>query len=358
VNSEAPLVSASISVSVILPIYNAAEGLDDCLDALLSQAELCLQIVAVDDGSTDASGHILDAYAARHPNLTVIHTENQGAGRARLAGLAQAQGSYVGFCDSGDRPIPDMYATMLKRAVETSAGMVVCGFKRVDAESGRLISDEMLGFEQSVYSVSEDPGILLSLNTALWNKLYRADLIKDLARVSALPRVAEDMILQLLVYPHVRRIAFVEKPLYNYCVKPNSLMSRVTIEDFELLRMSLLDARRQLTDGGGDAQGSGDMPALYDLVAFTHLGLSLPLRLATTESLSLGQAIRRVRRALKQDFPLYSHSRFCSLDYVLRHKGRNLKLFVARLCHRFHLTTPLIGLLRFGIAHRWNIRYW
>ncbi|MDR1014512.1 MAG: glycosyltransferase [Coriobacteriales bacterium] len=346
--------SAADVVSVVLPVHDGADDLPACLDALLGQEGTDIQVVAVDDGSTDASGSILDSYAACRPALTVVHTENHGAGRARLTGLAHAQGSHIGFCDCGDRPAPNMYATLLGRAQEASADLVVCGFRRVDAADGRLLSEEMCGLGQGPCDIDEDPGILLAVNTAVWNKLYRAASLKDTGRVPVPPRVGEDVVFQLLAYPHVGRIACVAEPLYEYRVRPGSLMSDVGLADLDLLRLGLLEAKRLLAEGGG----SEEMQALYDLVAFTHLGVSLPLRLEAAREMPLSQALGWARAVLERDFPRYSRSRFCSPGYVLGHRGRNLGLSGALLCQRLHLMLPLLGLLRQAAVRRWGIRYW
>jgi glycosyltransferase involved in cell wall biosynthesis len=341
-------------VSVIVTVYNGEGYLKTCLDALLSQSGVNLQIVAVDDGSTDASGRILDAYAAQHAALTVVHTENQGLGQARIEGLAKARGDYIGFCDSDDLPDSDMYATLLKRALETSADLVVCGFRRVDAASGRLIATEMLGFDPEPCLVRQDPGILLAVNTSVWNKLYRAELIDEDVLAFTFPRVAEDIPFELLVYRHLRRIAFVERPLYNYRVRTDSLMSGVTAESFECLRSSLVNVRKQIAA----LMQSAELLEVCDLIAFAHLDLSFPMRLARTEDCSLSQMIRHARTVLKTDFPLFASSRLCSLSSVFRHRGRNLKLSVARICQKLHLTTALITFLRFCLRHRWRMGYW
>ncbi|MDR2109557.1 MAG: glycosyltransferase, partial [Coriobacteriales bacterium] len=339
-NKQAPL------ISVILPVYNAVDCLDITLQALLSQVEVSLEIVAVDDGSTDASGQMLDTYAARHTNIMVIHTANQGAGKARQEGLARARGDYIGFCDSGDEPDATLYATMLKRLSETDADMVACGFCRFDAKSGQAARAEMLGFAAEPYLIADDPGVLLAVNTALWNKLYKAELLDDAARGLALPRVAEDMVLQLLLYRGVQKVVFVNQALYRYRVTAGSLMSGATMADLEDLRASLCQVRELIVATSAATPQNHDILDICDLSAFIHLGLSLPLRLITTPSLSLSQALRQVRAMLKRDFPRSTTSQLGSLSAVLRHRGRNARLFVARLCQRLHLMLPLVGFLR------------
>jgi hypothetical protein len=352
--TAAPMPDEEPLVSVIVPVYNVENYLSACLDALLAQRDVRLQIIAVDDGSSDGSGHILDAYAACHPTLEVVHTKNQGLGQARVEGLAPARGSYIGFCDSDDVPDVDMYATLLARARASAADVVVCGFKRVDAESGRLIATEVFGDEREVLNVAGDPGLFLAINTAVWNKLYRAELIDEEIRSFLFPRVVEDLIFELLVYRRVKRIAFVEQAPYRYAVRTGSLMSGMTTEELKCLTASLLEVRERIAS---TTEGFAFLE-LCDLAAFTHLGLSFPLHLADRESRSLPKVLRQVRAVLDKEFPLYAKSRLCSLAFVLTHRGKNAKLFAARVCHRLHLSVPLIRFLRFCARRQWRLRYW
>jgi glycosyltransferase involved in cell wall biosynthesis len=117
-----------LKVSVVVPVYNTRPYLAECLDSLLAQ-DLCaaeFEVVAVDDGSTDSSGELLDAYARQHPHLRVIHQENSGwPGRPRNVGLAASRGSYVFFCDSDDRLAPEALRRMHEYAVEHGTDVLV-----------------------------------------------------------------------------------------------------------------------------------------------------------------------------------------------------------------------------------------
>lgn len=125
-------------ISVVVPVYNVEKFLPQCLDSLLAQTLADMEILLVDDGSTDSSGAICDDYAALHRQMHVIHKKNGGLMSAWKAGFLQAAGEYVGFVDSDDWVEPDMFRTLYEKAAETGADMVVCGFVREYGEHSTL----------------------------------------------------------------------------------------------------------------------------------------------------------------------------------------------------------------------------
>lgn len=122
-------------ISVIVPVYNVEQYLPQCLDSLLAQTLTGLEIILVDDGSTDSSGKICDAYSEGRPHISVIHKKNGGLMSAWKTGVLQAKGEYVGFVDSDDWVESDMFAAMGEKAAETGADMVLCGLIR-EEETG------------------------------------------------------------------------------------------------------------------------------------------------------------------------------------------------------------------------------
>ena len=122
--------SNKFKVSVVVPVYNTAEYLSECLDSLVGQSIGldAIQVVVVDDGSTDGSAEVIRAYAERYPkNLVCLRQENAGQGAARNLGLARCEGEYVGFMDSDDFADADMYETMCEATRAADADMCVCG---------------------------------------------------------------------------------------------------------------------------------------------------------------------------------------------------------------------------------------
>ncbi len=128
-------------ISVIVPVYNVEPYLAGCLDSILSQTYRDLEILLIDDGSTDRGGTICDEYAAKDPRIRVFHTENRGLSAARNRGLDEAKGEYVGFVDSDDRIDPDMFEYLLEAAERTGADVTECGVF-VEYPTGEHSADE------------------------------------------------------------------------------------------------------------------------------------------------------------------------------------------------------------------------
>ena len=120
-------------ISIIVPVYNVEKHLPRCIDSILAQREVALELVLVDDGSTDGSGAVCDGYAARDGRVCVIHQRNAGVSAARNAGIERARGDFVGFVDSDDEIACDMYAYLLGLALQNGADMAVCRYDEVDA---------------------------------------------------------------------------------------------------------------------------------------------------------------------------------------------------------------------------------
>ena len=123
--------SKAPAVSVIVPVYNTAPYLKKCLDSLLNQTLQDIEIIAVDDGSTDESGKIIDSYAKRHKNIIPIHKKNGGVGSAYNMGIKNAKGKYIGFLDSDDWADKKMYQSLWDKAKDTKCDVIKSGSYRI-----------------------------------------------------------------------------------------------------------------------------------------------------------------------------------------------------------------------------------
>ena len=119
------------TISVIIPVYNVEAYLPQCLDSVLSQSYSDLQVIVIDDGSTDTSGAICDEYAAKDPRVVVIHQKNGGAAAAKNAGLRVATGKYLSFVDSDDYIAPEAYSHMLQCMQVHNADVVQCAYRDI-----------------------------------------------------------------------------------------------------------------------------------------------------------------------------------------------------------------------------------
>ena len=126
-------------VSVVVPVYNTAKYLERCITGLLNQSLKEIEIILVDDGSTDNSGSLCDLYAEKHDQICVIHKQNGGLSSARNAGMKRANGEYIGFVDSDDTVGEEMYSEMLSVIVESKTDFVMTDYYRVRSDGTKYI---------------------------------------------------------------------------------------------------------------------------------------------------------------------------------------------------------------------------
>lgn len=219
--------SQEFLVSVVVPVYNSKAYLKDCLDSLLNQTLKAIEIIAVDDGSTDGSSQILNEYAESYQNLIVIHQSNQGQGSARNAGVSIARGGYIGFVDSDDYVSIDMYERLYSLVLGASADVAVCRANSVDMNGvvGRPL-DRWNKYGNAVINrqdIMNRDFLNNECSPVLWDKLIRADIVKD--HPSTDLRRGQDFVAWIDYLSAVNRIAFSSERLYYYRHHPDSVMA-------------------------------------------------------------------------------------------------------------------------------------
>jgi len=204
------------ALSVIVPVYNTAPFLRQCLDSLLEQSFKDLEIVVVDDGSTDDSPQILAGYAETHGALTVIRKPNGGLADARNVGLAAALGDYVGFVDSDDHVSPVMFERMYDCALATDSDIVVCRMMGFDEATGTECPYEegpRSGFGADLRS---SPFLLVTTSPSVCNKLFRRSLFTQHHLTFPVGISFEDLATTYSLFAHANRIEKLDESLYFY----------------------------------------------------------------------------------------------------------------------------------------------
>lgn len=208
-------------VSIIIPIYNTAKYLPDCIDSIINQTHQNLEIILIDDGSTDDSGKIIDYYAKKDPRIDPIHQKNQGQSTARNNGLRKATGDYISFIDGDDEIQPTFISDLLKPLSTTNSSLSVCGmhYKRLKKESANDVYINKLRPRHKSESLKAYILYLLTIDGRMYssvNKLYRAKTAKQLSFDKSL-NFAEDtkFVLDYLANTN-QDPAFILKPLYVY----------------------------------------------------------------------------------------------------------------------------------------------
>ena len=327
---------SAIEISVVVPVYNAAAYLMETLDALDRQSFRDYEVILVDDGSTDGSPGLVDAFCAAHERFRAVHMENGGEHRARLVGIGQARGRYVAFCDSDDLPLPDMLQKLYARAEETGADITVCGFAREEMDTGRVLSREMTVFEPRGYAFPELWDMLPIVNPAFWNKLFRRELLAHALPLANPPRVAPDLMFCSSLYPFVGTMAFVPEVLYRYRVRPGSAIASVSAADAALARENMELVR----DHALQHADSPELRQYYADLAFIHFGWALLIR-QVKGSLRSRAAVRTCRQWLNDQFADYRKAGK-GLLWNLKHHMLQVRVLIGRWIFCAHLMGPFL----------------
>ena len=162
-------------VSICVPVYNTEQNLTLCLDSLLSQTLKHIEIIIVNDGSTDASGTICEEYARKDERVKLIHKENGGLASARQVGLNEARGEYYAVCDSDDWVEPNMYEELYRNASEKEADIILSNYF-INYPNGKEIVSSTYNFLDQEQYICDLISSKVYGNT--WSKLFRLDTIK------------------------------------------------------------------------------------------------------------------------------------------------------------------------------------
>ena len=219
-------------ISVIVTAYNIESYISRCLESLLLQSCGNMEIIIVDDGSSDATGKICDEYAEKNKHIRVIHQpENRGAARARNTGTAAAAGDYIGFVDGDDWVEPAMYEEMLRACEETGSEIAVCSYRqRLNGGEERKKPQDAFTGQRYVLTGREALEIYICDNRpwhiyhSVWSKLFRRDVTEGLSFPTG--RESEDIMYTTRALLKIRRCVFVDRPYYNYLVnRETSIMN-------------------------------------------------------------------------------------------------------------------------------------
>lgn len=217
-------------VSVVIPVYNIAAHLEECLDSVVGQSLTDLEILCVDDGSTDESPDILRAYEERDERVRVLTQPNAGPGEARNRGLAAATGEYLIFLDSDDRFEEKFLERMVCRAEETGGDTVICRSVEFDTHSGaERPSDWMVKTHLTpgdVFSPEEAADTLFQFTYGWpWDKLYRTDFIRKNGLRFPPLRNSEDLVFVFSALACSERIALLPEVLVHHRVNRRGSVS-------------------------------------------------------------------------------------------------------------------------------------
>lgn len=244
------------TISIIVPVYNVEKYLHCCVDSILAQTFTDIEVLLVDDGSTDSSGAICREYAHQDSRVRVFHKANGGVSSARNLGLDNATGKWIMFVDSDDKVAPEICERLLEKAMDGC--LPICAyFNWVDD----MVEIGAPKVEKSSYPTKEFMKLIVWLRTP-WGLLFENEIIqKRNIRFDERISFGEDTLFNYDYLQFMREIAIENKPLYYYRKLPSSLSRGKFIDDFEVISKFLFYKRQKLAESL-----AADMKDFYDLL--------------------------------------------------------------------------------------------
>lgn len=328
----------NIKLSLIIPCYNVEKYLPKCLDSLMNQTLDNIEAICINDGSPDNCLKILKDYRKKYGDkIVIIDKKNEGVWLGRQDGIKKARGEFIGFIDSDDYVTPDFAEKLYNAAIKNHADIAVCGFDRIDLDTGKLYSREMTKPKRKNIIIEKNPGLLLELNGAPWNKIFKAELLKKMAKLKNIPPVLDDMIFQQLIYLNAHKITFIPDSLNRYMVRKDSIINTVEPKVIPQTYAAMKELRNLYAKSKGQ-----NYLDYIDANAFLHLGVSLMYRLSTNKNANFNKLLKYNTKFLDQNFPNWRHNQYLTMKYIIENKGANNKLYIVKKIYDFHLFKPFL----------------
>lgn len=227
----------NVKISIVVPVYNLQDYIEHCISSILTQTHQNLEILIVDDGSTDDSRNLINRIAESDQRIVPIFKENGGVTSARLAGIEKATGEWIGFVDGDDEIEADMYERLLNNAIKYKADISHCGYQMIFYDgrvnyfhnSGCLVQqDRTTGLKDLLDGSLVEPG--------LWNKLFHKTLFHSLLRSKVMNpdiKINEDLLMNYILFSESKMSVFEDICKYQYIVRENSA-SRAKLNEHKI----------------------------------------------------------------------------------------------------------------------------
>lgn len=343
-----------IKLSLIIPCYNVEKYLPKCLDTIMNQTLDGVETICINDGSPDNCLQILKDYRKKYGDkIVIVDKKNEGVWRGRKDAIKKAHGEFIGFVDSDDYVTTDFAEKLYNAAIKNNADIAVCGFDRIDLETGKRYSREMCKPKHRNIIVEKNPGLLLELNGAPWNKIYKAGLLKNMPELKNIPPVLDDMMFLQLIYLQAHKITFISDSLNRYMVRKDSIINTIEPETIPKTYAAMKEIR-----GLYAKSKNQDYLDYIDANAFLHLGVSLMYRLSANKNVNFKKLLKENREFLNQNFPKWKDNKYTTLKYVRKNKGSNSKLYIVKKISDLHLFRPFLSTYRaminnLGVDIKW-----
>ena len=331
-------------LSIVAAVYNLEKYLPRCLDALVNQTLQEIEILCVDDGSTDSAPQIIDEYAKKYPEkVKAFHKQNGGEFTTRNYGLERATGEYITFVDTDDWVEKDWAEKLYNAAKENDADLAVCGFERIDLDTGKVVSKNMTNYGYCVKEINDKDDFMIFINPAPWNKIYKLEKVKDLRFLNF--RGFNDMIFLTSSYTRIKKVAFVPDVLYHYYLRYDSQIHSVNKQDVDNFKKYLLELKSfYIKENKYD-----DMKYILDLMAFIHLGTSVMYRASYDKKINIKEMIKETIKYLDENFATWRKSPYLKFAYSAKRGIKHIGLWGISKLYKWNMPMVYIRLYRFMV---------
>ena len=216
-----------MKISVIVPVYNVEKYLEKCLTSLVNQTFKDMEIIVVNDGSTDNSEKIVKEFMKKYANISYYKKENGGVSDARNYGLRYAKGDYIGFLDNDDYVALDMYEKMYKKITSDDFDFVACDVTYVFPDSERVVETKIKKDTTNIKSLFFD------MYPVVWNKLYKRELFRDILFKKDV--WYEDVELLYRIIPYVKKVGVIHEAFNYYVQREGSITHKVSDKAYDYI---------------------------------------------------------------------------------------------------------------------------
>ncbi len=212
-------------ISIIVPIYNVEKYLKKCVESILNQTYKNIEVILINDGSTDNANEICLELEKNDQRVKYISTKNKGVCHARNEGLLIATGEYITFVDADDYIEPNMYEEMIKDIEKNNADIGICGYDTGDTTKEKTLEKKIFDREEAIKNLFNDN----SYRGFLWNKVYKKEVLydeeKNIKLFDERLKILEDLVYNYDIFNKINKVIYNHKKFYHYIQRESSVLN-------------------------------------------------------------------------------------------------------------------------------------
>lgn len=312
-------------LSIIIPCYGVEKYLDRCMNSVVNQTLKDIEIILIDDGSTDKVPQMCDDWANKDSRIKVLHKQNEGLGFARNSGIGIATGEYIAFVDSDDFVSIDMYETLYRKAMVNHLDVVYCGFYEYQTERVVKVRNEVDTYTEyeglqcqevlhGMLSPCGEKGKITRFEMSVWHSIYKKSIFDTCGVQFCSERkfISEDIIFHIDFIEHCNKIGFIPNAFYYYCLNENSLSKSYNPDRFKKVDILCEEIWNRVR------KSNYSFP-VEDCMYFICLSLRYPITILKQYDFTLAQKKEIIREIIYSDIMTKWIRRICWNKLPLRY---------------------------------------